>query len=311
MKKILLNAFLLGSILTTQAQTVLFEDSFETYNNFAIANVGNWTLRDLDEANYNYTIINYSFTNEGVIPSYIVFNPNNVTIAEDAPAQTLPFSNEGNQAKTGNKYMAAFASYNIVNGQAVPVTQSDWLISPQITLGETGNIVTFWAKSYTTQYGSERFKVLISNTNTEAASFTAISTGNYIEAANTTWTEYAYNIPATYNLQNVYIAIQCVSNDSFIFMVDDFKVTTTPTASNDEFFKNNFTIYPNPTTDELNITTVNGLELNEISIFDLTGRKVKSFKNEKTLNVSDLASGTYIINIKTNEGTGTSKFIKK
>lgn len=304
MKKLLLSTMLLGSILTASAQAVIFEDSFETYTNFATSGVGNWTLRDLDGASNNYTIENYTFPNQGIIPSFIVFNPNGTTpslaISEDA------------LAKTGNKYMASFASFNTnSSNQPVAVTQNDWLISPQITLGETGNVVKFWAKSYTTQYGNERFKVSISSTNTEATSFTALSTGNYVEAASTTWTEFTYNIPASYNSQNVHIAIQCVSHDSFIFMIDDFKVTTTPTASNEEFFKENFTLYPNPVFNELNINTENGLELNEVSIFDLTGRKVKSFKNEKTLNVSDLASGTYIINVKTNEGTGTSKFIKK
>ena len=33
---------------TLKAQTVIFEDSFETYTDFAIANVGNWTLTDVD-----------------------------------------------------------------------------------------------------------------------------------------------------------------------------------------------------------------------------------------------------------------------
>lgn len=304
MKKLLLPILLFGTVFLANAQSVIFEDSFENYTNFSTSGIGNWTLRDVDGAANNYTIENYTFPNQGTIPSFIVFNPTGTT-----PSLA---SSENAIAKTGSKYMAAFASFNVnASSEPVAVTQSDWLISPQITLGETGNVVKFWAKSYSTQYGNERFKVLISNTNTQTSSFTAISTGNYIEVTSTTWTEYSYNIPSTYNLQNVYIAIQCVSNDAFIFMVDDFKVTTTPTASNEEFFKKNFTLFPNPTTNELNISTNNGLELNEIYIFDLTGRKVKSFNNTSKIDVSDLANGTYLIDIKTVEGTATSKFIKK
>jgi len=302
---------LLGMIYSAKAQTVIFEDSFETYEDFAISDIGEWTLRDLDEAQRNYGIQNYSFPNQGAIPSFIVFNPTSVL-----PTGPLggPFSQESNAPKTGDKYMVTFASYNLTTGTPpgqIAVEQSDWLISPQITLGSTENVVTFWAKSYTLEYGAERFKVLVSSNDTETASFTAISTGNYVAAANTTWTEYTYNIPASYNSQSVYIAIQCVSIDSFMFMVDDFKVTTTGTVSNDKFFKENFKIFPNPTSDVLNISAINGLEFQEVSIIDMTGRVVKSISSGLSIDVSDLASGTYVLYIETLEGKGTSKFIKK
>ena len=47
MKKNLLSLLLLSSI-GLSAQTIIFQDSFETYQNFAIANVGTWTLTDVD-----------------------------------------------------------------------------------------------------------------------------------------------------------------------------------------------------------------------------------------------------------------------
>lgn len=304
MKKILLSALFLGSMIAAKAQTTLFEDSFETYTDFATANIGNWTLIDQDLATNNYTFENFTFPNQGTIPSYIIFNPNGTSPS----MSTLPSAS----AKTGNKYIAAFASFNVdANDNTTPVTQSDWLITPQITLGSTGNVVKFWAKSNTLQYGAERFKVLISSTNTTPSSFTAISTGNYIQANTDTWLEYTYNVPASYNSQAVYIAIQCVSFDSFVFMVDDFKVTTTGTASTEKFFTENFNMYPNPTTDVLNIASKNGSEVKEITITDLTGKKVKSIQNTTSINVSDLASGTYLIDITTNEGKGSSKFVKK
>ncbi|MQP53310.1 T9SS type A sorting domain-containing protein, partial [Flavobacterium sp. LMO9] len=54
------------------------------------------------------------------------------------------------------------------------------------------------------------------------ASFTLISTFPYTIPP-LTWTEYTYNLSA-YNNQNVYIAIQCVSADEFVFMLDDVEV---------------------------------------------------------------------------------------
>lgn len=82
-------------------------------------------------------------------------------------------------------------------------------------------------------------------------------------------------------------------------------------ASTSDFFNSNFAIYPNPTVDVLNIESKNGLSANEIRITDLSGKVVKEQKDATSVNVSDLATGTYIIDITTNEGRATSKFIKK
>lgn len=298
MKKLVLSLFLLSSVLTVKAQTILFEDSFETYTNFAISNVGNWTLNDVDQKT-TYGFQGITFTNSGSPMAFIVFN-STATTPGTVSSETSNWS-----ARTGEKVMACFAA------TSAP-WNNDWLISPQITLGTEGNVVSFWAKSCDALYGNERFKVGISTTGTTPANFTIISPGSYVTTpSNAQWVEYTYQLDPSYANQQVYIGINCISQDQFGFAIDDFKVTTTQTASNDKFFKENFALYPNPVLNELNISITNSLELNEITIFDLTGRKVKTFKKERTLNVSDLASGTYTISIKTNEGTGTSKFIKK
>jgi len=298
MKKLLLSAMLLGAITTAKAQTVIFEDSFETYTNFAISGVGNWTLTDVD-LKTTYGFSGTTFLNAQSPMAFIVFNAT-------ATAPPLPSSATSNwSARTGDKSMICFAA------TSAP-WNNDWLISPQVTLGAQGNVVSFWAKSCDAEYGNERFKVGISTTGTAPGNFTIISAGDFVANPSTAeWVEYTYTLDATYNNQPVYIGINCISQDQFGFAIDDFKVTTTPTASNEEFFKENFTIYPNPTADELNITATNGLEFNEIAVFDLTGRKVKSFTNNTKINVSDLSTGTYLIEIKTNEGNATSKFIKK
>ncbi len=81
--------------------------------------------------------------------------------------------------------------------------------------------------------------------------------------------------------------------------------------SAEKFFSENFNIYPNPTTDVLNISSKNGLNASEVRITDMTGKVVRTQKDATTVNVSDLSAGTYIIDITTKEGKATSKFIKK
>jgi hypothetical protein len=68
-------------------------------------------------------------------------------------------------------------------------------------------------------------------------------------------------------------------------------------------------IYPNPTSDILNIQTDS--KINAVSVVDLTGRKLNVKLDGDKVNVQNLPSGTYLINIETKDGISTEKFIKK
>jgi hypothetical protein len=102
-------------------------------------------------------------------------------------------------------------------------------------------------------------------------------------------------------------------NNSNFIGIDAFNVNR-PTASAQDFFANQFSMYPNPAKNVLNLSVKNGLAVNEIALVDLNGRTVKKvqsgFDAEIEINVSDLTAGVYMINIKTTEGIAISKFIK-
>ncbi|MCP4710338.1 MAG: hypothetical protein GY869_17080, partial [Planctomycetes bacterium] len=59
---------------------------------------------------------------------------------------------------------------------------------------------------------------------TEPADFTIISDGSYVEAP-VEWTEFTYDLSA-YDGQDVYVAIECVTEDAFILFIDDFTVNS-------------------------------------------------------------------------------------
>ena len=69
-----------------------------------------------------------------------------------------------------------------------------------------------------------------------------------------------------------------------------------------------FKVYPNPTTDFLNILTDE--QILEVSIFDINGKQILKL-NEKRLDVSNLTSGIYLIEVKTASGKSILKFVKK
>jgi len=182
-------------------RTILFQDDFESYDDFAI-DFPPWIQVDVDGAT-TYGMTSYNYPNESYVGSFMIFNPSLTTPpVPDAPPHS------------GAKFAACFNAI-------LPAANDDWLITPQQS-STTFDEVTFWARSYTDAYNLDRFSVGISTTDTTPSSFTIISPGNYIEAP-IEWTQYTYDISGYTG--NIYIAIHCVSSDSFILMVDDFMVT--------------------------------------------------------------------------------------
>ena len=85
------------------------------------------------------------------------------------------------------------------------------------------------------------------------------------------------------------------------------------TISN-EIVSNSFSISPNPANDLVKISNTDNINVNEITITDLNGRIVKTtnFKNVSNIevNVADLTSGVYFMNINSDKGIITKKIMK-
>jgi hypothetical protein len=76
----------------------------------------------------------------------------------------------------------------------------------------------------------------------------------------------------------------------------------------------NFTVYPNPANNILNVSNKANDLINNIQIKDLTGKTVKesNFIAQSTIqmNIADIAAGVYMMTIKTNQGSITKKIVK-
>lgn len=81
----------------------------------------------------------------------------------------------------------------------------------------------------------------------------------------------------------------------------------------DKLPSNAANIYPNPAKNEITISVDNQFNVQSIRLMDITGREVKNItaNNIVRINVSDLQSGYYMINIQTSEGLISSKLIKE
>jgi hypothetical protein len=75
-----------------------------------------------------------------------------------------------------------------------------------------------------------------------------------------------------------------------------------------------FTMYPNPATDVLNIHLPSGNEGAAVQVYDAVGRLVLSKKvsaNNHEMYVSDLSKGTYIVRVLTEDKIGAQALIKE
>jgi len=247
---------MLNFTLLTVQQT-FFNDSFESYDNFSI-NFAPWTLTDVDMSD-TYGSMYSSWQHMGDPMAFMVFNP---SMAVPPMADFAPYD--------GAKFAASFAATNPPN--------NDWLISPLVEAG----FFSFWARSYTSQYGLERIKVGFSNGTTHPNTFTILSGPDYIEVP-TTWTLYQYMIPEQYYYQQIRIGIRCCSWDSYILGIDKFQ-SSGITAIDDPGLPAPATMlygnYPNPFNPETTIRYgIGDPSTVRLDIFNARGQLVRSLVN--------------------------------
>jgi Flp pilus assembly pilin Flp len=84
----------------------------------------------------------------------------------------------------------------------------------------------------------------------------------------------------------------------------------TAILASDSFVQANFSIYPNPVSEILNIQLENNLELQKVNFYSTLGQLVKT-DNKSQINVSDLSKGNYFVEVITNQGKATKTIIIK
>lgn len=174
-------------------------ESFEKYDAFTYKGLSPWTLYDGDKAQTYGFGGGATFPNNGQPFAYIVFNPTATDWDQEAQQASIIAPH------TGKQYLASFSAYQKAN--------DDWLISPELT--GSAQTISFWVKTESSNYGLENFEVLYSSTDNDPKSFQRI--GDIREAPQTEWSEVSVDLPEGAK----YFAIRCVSDNKFMFMLDD------------------------------------------------------------------------------------------
>lgn len=175
-------------------------EDFESYSAFAISNIGQWKLIDMDGRTTGGIIGkggNYiEYPNVEKPMAFMVFNPNEAGLSSSLWG-----------AHSGNQTMACFLT---TSGQ-----NDDWLISPELDGKE--QTIKFWTKAPDCSYyeTQETIQVLYSTTGTETADF--IQTGQDIKVGSEQWKQLSVTLPEGAK----YFAIRCISKDQYILYIDD------------------------------------------------------------------------------------------
>jgi hypothetical protein len=261
---------------------------FESLADFTL-NFNPWSVYDVN-GGATYGIDSVSFPNSGVPMAFICFNPSQ---AVPPPVNMA--------AHAGSKFGACFSAIQYPNNK--------WLISPRMTMGSDASI-RFWVQTYNTYYGLEKYNVGVSTTGSNPAAFVLLNTSPMDAPAS--WTRQSFSL-AAYSGQDVYIGINCVSNDQFIFMIDDIEIGSAlgvyePTN------KTGITLYPNPARDHVFVNFGKAeIYIANMTLLNETGTILKEFPLNRmigevfTIPISGLSPGLYYLVINSGEGRMVKK----
>ena len=186
------------------------------------------------------------------------------------------------------KYFAIMAKINDANLIQNTVTTIDDIIK---YASGSGDLVVVSAETKTTAFptaagcsngaitGAKEFRVVLEYTPTSYVAGTSIST-----------------------------VFDLVGGDQLTF---NLNVTAAP-LSVEKLQKFNFSYAPNPTSDIINVSAVKNIS--KVEIFNLLGQKTKSINinsSRKAINISELPTGIYIMQVTIEEAIGTYKIIKQ
>lgn len=261
---------------------------FELCNDFTITDLQPWRSVDVDLMP-TAILRGYEWPNATKPQGFIAYNPYQTTPSIDGLIQ--PYE--------GERFGAALVCADAQN--------NDWLISPLLRLPENNPSVSLYTQSISEL--EEKFNVLVSTKSSNVNDFEKVGQTHTAPAE---WAETVVDLNE-YAGKEVYIAIQCVSNDALMFMVDNIRVSR-PVAN--EFVENsrlNVHAYPNPVSDVWTVAAY-GQSIQRVEIYNLAGglvyRSANSLNTETwRIHVSAFNAGMYMARVYLKSGVQTVKML--
>ncbi|WP_196888607.1 T9SS-dependent choice-of-anchor J family protein [Aureivirga sp. CE67] len=272
-------ALALLSTQMTQAQEYFSDD-------FSDGDASDWSIVDQDEDGYVWSV-------------------------EDLSAAVATFDN-------------SLVSFSWVNTDpddpnvGDPLNPDNFAISPAIDLtNASGSIVlTFnYGTAASANFVADNFSVYVSTTNDHTAIMN--ETPIHTETLDFQGSESKLFDLSSYAGQTVYVTFRHHDvTDMYSMIIDDVVVRDAEEGelSNEEFSLSNFSIFPNPVEDKINLSFETLGEYNVV-LSDILGREVRNVKvsnlSNSSIDVSDLKSGNYILNVYSDDKSFSKKVVIK
>ena len=174
--------------------------------------------------------------------------------------------------------------------------------------------VSYYVRNYlgTDATGSASYQLTVGNTQTAASQTTTLATETGISSTSFAIKTYTFT-PTTAGVYYFsFLHNSPVNTTTQGLIIDTFSVTQA--LKNNDFLNSKFSISPNPANDFITLSNSDNISVKSISLTDLNGRVVKqiSYSDASNIqvNVADLASGMYLMNITSDQGTATKKVVK-
>ncbi len=216
-----------------------------------------------------------------------------VTVTGGAGAYTYSWSPSGGTAATATGLSAGIYTVTITDANNCQTTKTFTITQPAAVSAPTG------ATSQTFNAGENLSVLVVNGQNIKwyASASNAANHINVLPVSTLLVTNTTYYATQTVN--------GCESTASLAVKVTDITLGVNQVEK-----RNKIQLYPNPVNDILQFSGED--KISKIVIFSLDGKKImeKSMNEERKLNVRHLVEGNYIINIFTDKGVQTIKFIK-
>ena len=205
------------------------------------------------------------------------------------------------------------AIYSNTSTNATP--QNTWAITRAVSLGAGESIgLTFYAWYVGENEDTASLNVTVGSAQsttgqTVIASYPEIEiTGDYVGRTA------VYTAPAAGVYYFGFNNISAQTSATGYLFFDTFSIENV-ILGNDDVLAPQFTVYPNPATDVINIANATANPVNNVQVVDLNGRVVKNLNfnavTEAQINISDLSAGMYMMNVTTENGMVTKKIVKQ
>jgi len=144
-----------------------------------------------------------------------------------------------------------------------------------------------------------------------------ITVGKQWTGTNATPKQYSYDLSDLSSETSVVFRFVFASDQSVTgegAAIDNFSIDATAVLAADDFEKNSFKLYPNPSSSVFYISR-QGVEAMQVSVYDLTGRLVYQDKNivksVYALDMSNARSGLYFLKVREGRKTLATRILKQ